>query len=727
MNRISLLAGVAASLFPVSAFAQPSNVASQPPAPETDRAAPGEPQDHVHGQSEDAIIITAPFVRQLDILAGTSTLSGDALARALQPQLGDTLARLPGVSATSFSPGASRPVLRGFQGERVRVLVDGIGSIDVSNTSADHAVTIDPITADRIEVLHGPAVLLFGGQAIGGAVNVFDRRIPRRVPDDRFFHIDAIAGYGSAAEERSIAAGLDVSLGGGLVFHVDGSYRRTDDLETGGFILSPQLRAEQLEIAAEEEEEGHTEEAAEARELAELRGRLPNSAVEQTTGGAGLALIRDWGSIGGSLSIYESRYGVPSRPGGGHHHEEEGEEGEEGHDHGAVPVSIDLEQVRGDIRADIALGGFFERLRFRFAAADYSHTEFEGDEVGTVFDTNGLEGRFELVQADRRGWRGAIGAQYFHRDFDAVGAEAFIRANTTSQLGLFTLQEIDLGNGAQLEGALRYEHTDVDSQFLGISRSFDAFSAAAGASFEIAPLVRVGLNLSRAERAPAAEELYSNGPHIATQAFEVGDPTFTTERSLGGELFIRAQTPNVQFSGTLFYTRFDNYIFAQDTGEEEDELPVFRYVQVDADYWGFEAGVSGDIAQFGSVRIGLDGTADFVKATIAPSAGGGPVPRIPPLRLRGGIGARNADFEARAEVEHVFEQERVAAFETPTADFTLVNASLTWHLFGADNPTSLSLTANNIFDVEARRHASFTKDFVPLAGRDLRATLRVSF
>jgi iron complex outermembrane receptor protein len=715
MTRISLLTGITLVFSPAPLLAQTAQ--EQPPAL---------PQDHLHQQEDAAIVVTAPFVRELDLLAGTSSLSGDALARNLQPQLGDTLARLPGVSATSFSPGASRPVLRGFQGERVRVLVDGIGSIDVSNTSADHAVTIDPITTDRIEVLHGPAVLLFGGQAIGGAVNVFDRRIPRAVPDDSLVHVDALAAYGSAANERSIAAGVDLGLGGGLVLHLDGSYRNTDDLRVGGFVLAPPLRAEQLAIAEEEEEEGHLEEAAEARELADLRGTLPNSATEQTTGGVGLALIRDWGSIGASVSIYESRYGIPSRPGAGHHHDEEGSEDEAGEEHGDVPVSIDLKQFRGDFRAEINLGGgMFERLRLRAAAADYQHTEFEGDEVGTVFETQGLEGRFELVQADRGGWRGVVGGQYFQREFDAIGAEAFLGANTTDQIGVFTLQEIDLGGGAQVEGALRYEHSNVDSQLLGIERSFDAFSVAVGASYEISPLIRAGVNLSRSERAPTAEELYSNGPHVATQAFEVGDPTFETESSVGGEVFVRAQRPGFQLTGTLFYNRFDNYIFAAETGAEEDELPVFQYVQTDAEYWGFEIGVEADIAQIRDVRFSVEGVADYVEATL--SDAGGAVPRIPPLRVRGGLQAKAGDFEGRVEAEHVFEQDRVAAFETPTKDFTLVNAAITWRPLGGRNPTSLILSANNILDVDARRHASFTKDFVPLPGRDLRATLRVSF
>ncbi|HEY0327106.1 MAG TPA: TonB-dependent receptor plug domain-containing protein, partial [Allosphingosinicella sp.] len=249
--RSLLLLSAAVLAFP--AYAQ------DVPTPQTEQDAPSadaedaEPADHVHEEIGAQIVVTAPFVSNLNILAGTSALTGNDLAREIRPQLGDTLARLPGVSATSFSPGSSRPVLRGFQGERVRVLVDGIGSIDVSNTSADHAVTIDPITAERIEVLHGPAVLLFGSQAIGGAVNIFDRRIPRTVPDD-VVHIDGLASYGSAANERSVGAGVDFALGGGVVGHVDGSYRRTDDLNVGGFVLSPGLRAEQLAIAEEETE-----------------------------------------------------------------------------------------------------------------------------------------------------------------------------------------------------------------------------------------------------------------------------------------------------------------------------------------------------------------------------------------------------------------------------------------------------------------------------------------
>jgi iron complex outermembrane recepter protein len=614
-------------------------------------------------------------------------------------------------------------VLRGFQGERVRVLTDGIGSIDASSTSADHAVTIDPLTAERIEVLHGPAVLLYGSQAIGGAVNVLDKRIPRVVPE-KPFHLHAIGTYGSAAEERSIGGAIDFPLTQtGLVLHLDGSYRKTDDQEVGGYVLSPRLRTEQIERAAEETAEGHPEEAAEALEFANSKGVLPNSATEQKTAGAGLAYITDRGSLGLSVSLFDSDYGVPSRPGAGHdHEEEEGEEGEE--EHGEAPVTIGLEQVRADFRGEVKTGGgFLDTIRVRLGYADYTHTEFEGDEVGTVFETQGMEGRLELVQAKRGGWSGANGIQYFSRDFSAIGAEAFVPPNDTEQFGVFTLQELEVGS-VTVEGAARYERTQVGSNTVGIERRFNAFSGALGGSFEISPRVKVGVNVSRAERAPAAEELFSNGPHVATQAFEVGDPFLRKERSWGAEAYVRAQAAGYRLNATVFANWFDDYIFQDATGEEEDGLPVFQYFQQDARYYGFEAEASADLFSAGGFKFVADGVADYVRATIK---GGGPVPRIPPLRLLGGLEAQSDTLDGRFEVEWVSDQDRVAAFEPPTDGFTLVNASVAWHPWGKRRQTVIVLSANNIFDVEARRHASFTKEFVPLAGRDLRISARVSF
>ena len=671
--------------------------------------------DDFHGT--DDIVVTAPYVERLDILSGTSAISGEVLADKTRAQLGDILTSLPGVSATSFSPGASRPVLRGYQGNRVAVLTDGIGNIDASNTSADHAVTIDTLTVERIEVLRGPAVLLFGGQAVGGAVNALDKRIPRSIPDEDI-HIDALAGYGSAARDWSGGASIDMPLTDRVIVHLDGSYRNSDDMRSGGYVLSPNLRAEVLDFAAEEASEGHLEEASEARELADQRGQIPNSAVKSWTAGGGIAFIDEGGNLGVSYSIYDTDYGIPARPGASHAHE-----GEE-HAEGEVPVTIGLRQYRFDLRGEVNLGeGLFEKLRLRAGYADYTHTEFEGDEVGTVFNSQGIEARAEFVQNDLGGWRGASGVQYQSRDFEAIGAEAFVPPNTTRQLGLFTLQEYTNGN-LDAEIAIRFDTAKLRADTLGLSRTFNNVSAAFGLGYHIGDL-KIGANISRTGRAPAVEELFSNGPHIATQAYEMGDPDLKSERAWNGELYARYETPATAFSATLYTNRFDNFIYEAETGDIEDDLPVFQYFQNDAKVWGIEFQASKRLANFGSSDLSVDGVADYTRAKI--SSGGGDVPRIPPLRLLGGVELTNASFDLRGEVEFNDDQTKTAAFETPTNGFTLVNASATWRPFGRDRNIALIASANNIFDVTARRAASFTKDFVPLAGRDFRVTARVSF
>jgi iron complex outermembrane receptor protein len=257
-----------------------------------------------------------------------------------------------------------------------------------------------------------------------------------------------------------------------------------------------------------------------------------------------------------------------------------------------------------------------------------------------------------------------------------------------------------------------------------VSRNFDAFSGALGLSYEIGPRVKIGVNASRAVRAPSAEELFSNGPHVATSAYEIGDPTFRTEKSWGGEIYARGALGSVKFQVAGYANWFDDYIYETETGLELDGLPVFQYRQADARYLGVEGEVSATLYHRGDFTIGGNVVADYVRATLED---GSPVPRIPPFRVLGGIDVSQGDFGGRVEVEHVTRQSRVAAFETETPAFTMVNASLAWHPFGSNRETALILSGNNLFDVEARRHASFTKDFVPLPGRDIRVSARISF
>ncbi len=680
-------------------------------APADDQA-PAEPNSQdadYHRQPDDTIVVTGSFQRnRIDVLSGTSVLAGTDLQRSLRTTIGETLASQPGVSATSFGPNASRPVLRGFQGERVRVLTDGIGSFDVSNTSVDHAVAINPLTAERIEVLRGPSALLFGSSAIGGVVNVIDSRIPVRIPDEPF-HAEATATHGSAANQRSGSAAIDVPLSDQIVIHLDGTYAKTDDLRTGGFILTPALRAE----AAMSDDP-------DIASLADLRGRLPNSAGRNYEFAGGVALINEGGNLGISVNHIDNLYGVPVRY-----------SLDPDADAEAEAVRLDMRQTRADVRAGLNVdGGFVDKIKFRAGYADYRHDELEETgEIGTSFFNQAFESRFEIVQANRSGWRGASGVQYLSRDFNVIGEEKFIPQNDTSQLGIFTLQSFDFG-AFKTEAGARYEHTNVKARAdadLGnpdLERRFDAYSGSIGASYALAKGIRFGLSGSHSERAPSAEELFPNGPHAGTQAFEVGNPDFVKERSWGLEATFRMEKENFSLAASAFHSWFDNYIYDQRTGEVADDLPVFEFRQADARYYGFELEASANLATFGDYNVKADGVADYVRATIDAV---GPAPRIPPLRLLGGISTESPGLDGRVEVEYSDGQNRTATFETTTDSFTLVNASLTVRPFGADNRTSIVLSANNIFDVVARRHASFLKDYAPLAGRDLRVSLNASF
>ena len=686
-------------------------------------------QDDLHDRrvtpQGEMITVTAKGLRQLDVLAGTSVLEGEELQESLAATIGETLVDLPGVSATGFAPGASRPILRGFSGERVRVLVDGLGSIDVSNTSVDHAVTIDPLTAERIEVLRGPAVMLYGSQAIGGAVNVIDKRIPRRVPQEAV-HVDGLFRLDTAHDLREGGASIDAPLGGGFVAHIDGSYRKTNDMDIAGFSVAPALRSELLAEAAEEEEEGEIEEAAELREAAEQRGVLPNSATETWTVNGGLAFFEGDSNLGIGFGIYDTAYGVPGRPGAGHHHGEEGEEEEDEHEgeEEAERVTIDMRQYRADLRGELALGGgFIDRLVVRAGYSDYTHTEFEGAEVGTVFNVKGMEARAELVQADTGPLRGSIGAQYYFRDFDAFGAEAYVPKNRTDQFAVFTLQEF--GDGPiQLEAAARYENTNITSQVANFERNFDNFSGALGIAYETDNAARFGVNVSRVSRAPSAEELLSNGPHIATQAFEIGDANLRKESAWGVEAFARGRVGRLDFNFAIYQNWFDDFIYLSGTGAEEDNLPVFVYLQGDAEYFGIEGQLNYTFFDSGDLALSADVRGDYIEAELS---NGQALPRIPPLSLMGALEAETAAFDVRAEVQWFDSQNDVAPFETATDDFAHVNASVAWRPLRGNDSITLLAQADNIFDVNGRRHASFTKDFVPLAGRNFKLSARFSF
>lgn len=647
----------------------------------------------------DEIIVTASPIgaKRFDILQGTSTLSGEALDRALSTTLGDALDKLPGMSQTAFGAGASRPIIRGQGGDRIRILSGGIGSIDASSTSPDHAPAIDLDTAKKVEVVRGPATLLYGNNAAGGVINVLDGRIPIAEPKDGFSGMARVT-VGSNADERSVASSIDAQLNSPFVLHLDGYYRKTDDYKVPGYLESAALRAE---------EEHEHEEAEEARK------DVANSDLTQKGATAGLSHIADWGFLGVSVSRMESNYGVPA----GHSHED-GTAEEEG------PVRIDLGQTRADLMGEINKPfAIFDTTRVRFGWADYKHTELEDGAPGTRFLNKGWEGRLEFVQKAFGNLSGAMGVQASKRDFEAIGEESFVPPSTTNQAGIFTLQRLDLAPFA-LEGGLRLEQQDITADSVDYDRDFTTVSVSFGASRQLGNGWMTGISLSRTERAPNAEELLSDGPHMATSTYELGDKTLSKETGLGVEATLKKTDGPVTGAVNLFFNDYDNYVYERLTGADQDGLPVAQFTATDARFWGFE--VEGEAKLFSNdmLTVALDGGLDYVRAT--DRSNHAPLPRMPALSLRSGLAAEFATVSVRVETVWTDKQKRTTEFELPTDSSTVFNASVDWHPLESQDVTLL-LEARNLTNEEVRYSTSFLKDVLPQPGRDFRLTLRAGF
>lgn len=663
----------------------------------------------------DEIIVTAsPLAKSInETIIGVSVISAEELQRNAENSIGETLRRVPGVSSTFFGPGASRPVIRGLGGDRISVLDAGIGSIDASATSPDHAVAIEPATAQRIEIVRGAGTLLYGSSAAGGVVNVFSGRIPRAVPEEGRSGALRI-GRTTVDDGVEAAGGFDVKLGdvgpGAFVFHGEGYYRDGDDYEIPGFAESAQLRA-----AEEAEGEAPEEEAF---------GIVENTSFSKKGGSVGLSYVFDQGFIGLSASANDSNYGVP----GGHAEEGEGGGAEEEEEEGGV--RIDLRQRRLDLDSEFS-GAFliFSKAKLRLGYADYEHQEIEpSGEVGTIFTNEGWEGRLELVETPRGllggELGGAIGVQYRHRAFSAIGEEAFVPPTDSDQYGVFALKELTTGP-LRFELGGRYENTIHDSPAIGERRTFDAFSVSGGIGYSPSERVFFGVTGFRTERAPSIEELFSDGPHLATQSFEIGDPTLGEETARGVEATLKIGGPRLAFSVNGYYTSYKDFIYEAETGAEEDGLPVFQFTAADATFRGFEVEVEAEIATVGAFDIHADASADFVRATVD-VVGDEDLPRIPPLSGLVGFEARSEKADLRLEGEFAADQDRTADFEFPTDGYALFHAYLTLRPWSSAD-LAVRLSALNLTDEEARLHTSFLKELAPLPGRNFRISLNGSF
>jgi iron complex outermembrane receptor protein len=691
MNHKLLMLAIATAL-PLGAQAQTANDANS--------------HDRERAKALDQLVVTASPLRpgSEDVVQPVTVLAGEDLDAKKAGTLGETVAREVGVQSSFFGAGVGRPIVRGQEGARVQVLEGGLSSMDVSTVSADHAVSIEPFLADQIEILKGPAALLYGSGAIGGAVNVVDGRIPELLPETAISGRAELRGN-SGADERTGMARVDGG-GGHWAWHADAFRREASDYDIPGFAES--AAAHEGEHDGEEEEE-HEEELG-------AFGRLPNSSLETEGGAFGASWIGERGFLGAAVSTYRTEYGIP-----GHAHEHEHEEEHE-EEHGEETVRIDLEQVRYDVKgAWLQPFAGAESLRFRLGRNDYEHVELEGDEIGTRFDNRGVEGRVELVHM-LGAWRGAAGLQFGRRDFEAVGEEAFVPPSESSDLGLFWLGERVI-DAWTFEVGARTDRIDVDPSGAA-TRDFDAASLSLGTIWRANEALHFSLGFDRAERAPTAEELFSDGAHLATQSFEVGDAALGTEIANQIELGVHVHVGPLSAKAAVFHNRYDDFIYLADSGEEVDELPLRAWTQADATFRGFEAEATLRLADNASGAWDLRFFGDRVRASLD---AGGALPRIVPARFGSGLTWERDGWRASVGAIRYQDQDKIAEFETSTEGYTLVDAHLAYHWDGSRIGWEVFADASNLTDREARVHSSFLKDLAPLPGRSIAFGIRAFF
>ncbi len=663
--------------------------------------------DDEHHVLDEIVVSATPLERTVEQLAQpVSILGGDQLARQQEASIGETLANQPGVTATYFGPVASRPVIRGQYGERVRVLSNSLDSLDASALSEDHAVSIDSILADRVEVIRGPATLLYGSGAAGGLVNVVDSRVhdaPLGVP------FSGAVSLGTASATGKTSGAIKFDVGNDWVSgHFDWFRRDTGDVRIPGSAESEILH----------EAEGHDEDEDELAEE-EAFGRIENTASETEGGAAAVSFTGDHGFIGMTVSRYESGYGVP----GEHHHEEEGEEEEEEHEDG---VRIGLEQTRYDLTGELLHDGLFEKMKLRVAVNDYGHTEFEGDEIGTVFDTRGTDIRLELKHRSTDLLDGAFGVQYKHIDFAAIGDEAFVPSSDTIQASIFGFEEFSVSDRWTLQASARYEHQGIRTE-VAPDYNGSAVGASLGALFSPADHLTFSANLAITERHPNSTELYADGPHLAVQRYEIGSVTrgdgeLKTEKSTNLDLTLRGSYSRVEFGVTGFVNSIDDYILLMPTNQVIDELQVFEFHQTDADLTGFEAELLTDLVETDNGHLHARFFSDYVRGE---AKDGGNLPRIPPLRFGAGLHYTTDRIDASIEATRYDEQTKTADNELPTDGYTMLDASVSYRFEAQD--VLVYLRGTNLSDEEARRHSSPLKDIAPLPGRSIHVGLRWNF
>lgn len=655
----------------------------------------GAPDNSAHADSHDVdeLVVTASPLG--DILQPSEVLGGDQLLLKSAPTIGETLSGELGVSSTYFGPAASRPVIRGLSGSRVKMLSDSVSTLDVSDVSPDHAVAVEPLLADQVEIIRGPTTLLYGSAAAGGVVNVSDNRIPEE-PTDKIVGGGIEVRGDTAAEERAIVGRLDGTVGA-IGYHLDGFKRATENIEISGFATAdPTERPDD-----------------------EVEGTLANSYSESDGYAGGLSWVSDRGYVGASVSKLKQTYGLP-----GPEPEEEGED--EGPELFEGPF-LDMEQTRVDVRGEYRFNdSLLESVRLAYGSNEYEHNEIEPTgEVATEFDNDAWQARAEAVHSELAGWRGALGIQFDDRDFAAIGEEAFIAPTKTEAWGLFLVEEREF-NWGHLHLGGRVESLEQRNVTFA-NYEDEALSVGAGLGIDVPAESEIVINLSYTERNPNAEELYSDGAHIATRQFEIGllavpEGSAKLEKSRNVDLGWGRETGEFRWDTAFFYYDIGDYVFQDLIGDVDDGLPVAQYSQQDAEFLGFEAAVTFPLWSSEALTNDLRLFGDYVEAELSD---GSKLPRIPPWRLGANFNFGQSAWLAGLDVVYYAKQDEISSFNTDS--YTMVDLSFLYRFATAPMNLELFARGTNLMDEEARKSTSFLAAYAPLPGRSLHMGLRAKF
>ena len=620
--------------------------------------------------------------------------------------IGEALSGETGISSNQFGAGSSRPVIRGQDGPRIKILQNSSENIDVSTLSPDHAVTVDPALAKQVEVIRGPSTLLFGAGTVGGLVNVTDSKLPTAMPE-KGYEGNVGLRYNTGSDEKLATAGVTLGLGDQVALRVEGLKREANDY-----------------IAPDYVHEGEKER------------RVDNTFAKGQTVNVGLSWIYDRGFTGISYSNRQDQYGLPGHSHeyeschlhglslhcGEHDHDEE-EHDHEDHDHDHAHEAgpwIDLKSERYDVRTELddPFAGF-KKLRAQASYTDYQHDEIEEDTIATRFKNKGYDGRLELVHNPLGAWEGVIGTQYGQQKLELTGEEAFLAPNTTKKWSVFALEHAQL-NDVHVELAARVDQQKIDIDDSS-KKDFDgsAFSVSGAANWEFAPNYKLSLVTSHQERLPLAQELYADGGHFATNTYELGNDQLSKEKSNNVELGFHYDDNTFDYHVHVYHNWFDDYIYAQ-TLDRYKDFRLVQYAQDKAKFYGAEAEAGYQISPIYKLSV----FGDYVRGKIDNDN----APRVPAGRLGTKL---NADFDdhwsGSAEYYHVFQQDKIAAYETDSQSYNMLNLGVAY----SGNYSNVSdyrvfLNANNLLDDQVYQHASFLST-IPQVGRNFSVGVNFNF